>query len=492
MTERRPNIVWIMSEQTNANCLGCYGSPDCQTPNIDALAENGVRFDRAYSTSPICMPSRLTYLSGQCVRTHGFYGNTNHDGPEPSLALTRLLKEQAGYSSAAVGKMHIGLWDEQVFDRVAIAAGSRLNNDYQDYLKEQGLADKQTGWRKDDNVNFMLSRDGVPYEHSQPAWNARACAQMFDELKEPFFLWSSFSKPHPPFNLPADPPVTYDPAALSLPPGDIEAFKMKPFSTRLGVENIWDIETAGEEKFREGLAAYYTLISMMDDGIGRIVRSLEERNLLENTIIVYCADHGDFGGEHGQIGKNAVGGYEQLYRVPLIWYWAGHTGKEVIRALVDNTDFFPTVCDLLGLETPDSVQGESYARPVVLSGGTGGTPPFEGKESVLLEHCGMLKTVRTMTHKLSYRFDGRSEKGEMYDLTRDPLETVNLFDDPAHAHVRERLLRLIVNHLISAEQPRLWGPMIARPGWRWFERNFPAELPETPGRNRVRPRPPLE
>ena len=484
--KKKPNILWIMSDQVNADCLGCYGSKDCKTPNIDKLAEHGVRFDRAYTTSAICMPSRLTYLSGQYAKTHGFTYNTNTDNPDPRLAITNYLRDKAGYSSGAVGKMHIGGWDAQIFDNTAFSFGSTQPNKYRQYLKDQGLFEKETAWTKDDYVHFMLSQSGVPYEHSQPVWTAKKTNEMIDGFKEPFFLWTSFSKPHAPYNLPPDPPVKYDPASLTLPPIDIGAYHSKPFSARLGVENIWDIESAGEEKFREGLAAYYTLISMTDDAIGRIYRHLEEKKLLEDTVIIYCSDHGDFAGEHGQIAKNTVGGgHEPIFRVPLICYWKGHTGKEVVRSLVDNTDFFPTVCDLVGVDTPAWVQGESYARPVVMSGSTGCAPPFEGKDSILMEYYGVHKTVRTQNHKLSYCFDG-AERGEMYDLVKDPNEFNNLFDSPEHRHVRERLLRTLVNNLIKTEQPKCWAPCTKRPDWRWYKQ-FPESMPEKPQTGRVRP-----
>jgi arylsulfatase A-like enzyme len=225
---------------------------------------------------------------------------------------------------------------------------------------------------------------------------------------------------------------------------------------------------------------------MMDAGVGRLMDYLRDRGLLENTIVVYCADHGDFGGEKGQIGKNALGGYEPVYRVPLMWSWEGQFGKDVVREMVENVDFFPTVCDLAGVDVPAKVQGESYAHPLRWSAAASDHRPFEGKESVFLQDNAVLKTVRTRTHKLSYRFDGQSEKGELYDLTTDPYERVNLFDDPAYAHVQEKLLRKIINHMIRTEQPRSYAESRkAAPPWRWFQKNFKIEGEVKPDMNRV-------
>jgi len=487
MSDRRPNILWIMSEQTNLNCLGCYGSPDVKTPHIDALARGGVRFDHAYATNPICMPSRLSYLSGMYPHTHGFQTNGPGDmGPDPRFALTRLLREQAGYSSGMAGKTHIGTWEAECFDTRMVSTGSPAGNDFADYLRGKGYSYPEGKRTAEDHVNYDTLVTDVPYEHSQPTWTANSSMRVMDGLQEPFFMWTSFDKPHGPFHLPKDPPVEYDPATLGLPPGDIRRFKLKPFSQRLGIEAMWSIDITGEEAFRRGLAAYYTLISMVDDNIGNLVEYLRRRGILENTIIVYCADHGDFGGEHGQIGKNAIGGYEQLYHIPLVWSWAGQFGREVVNGMVENVDFFPTVCELLGLDVPAWVQGDSYAHALRMSAACRGYLPFPGKESVFFQAASITKTVRTRTHKLTYRFDGR-EEGELYDLIHDPMETENLFESPRHVHVREKLLRMLLDHLYRTEQPRVWSECEHRaaPPWRWFQKTFSGQLEVPPDRNRL-------
>jgi len=479
MPDKRPNILWIMSEQTNANCIGCYGSPDVKTPNIDALAGGGVRFERAYATNPTCMPSRFSYLSGMYPHSHGIGANHSEACPDPALALTRALAEQAGYSTGFAGKTHIGRWEDQVFDVGFPSTGSPNRNGYREYLEENDLTKLVKPVTAEEHIHYDMHQTELPYEHSQPVWTANTAMRVMDELKDPFFMWVSFDKPHGPFTLPKDPPVTYDPRDLSLPPGSSRSFHLKPFSQRLGIENMWDIETTGEGPFLRALAAYYTLISMVDDNIGRLMKHLDERGILENTIVIYCADHGDFGGEHGQIGKNALGGYEQIYRVPMVWSWKGQFGREVVRGLVENVDFFPTVCDLVGVEPPASVQGESYAHALRMSAGNCGYKQFQGKEAVFFEASSLTRTVRTTTHKLTYRYDG-AEQGEMYDLTRDPMETVNLFDLPECAPLRERLLRKLLNQMIRTEQPRTFSECDQpAPPWRWFQKNF-AEASETP------------
>jgi len=464
MAKHYPNILFIMSDQHNARCVGYEGHPDVKTPNLDRMARNGVQFRRAYSASPECMPSRISFFTGLYPHTHGIYTNTNEEIPD-FISLADYLRSERGYRTGAVGKWHLGDWKGCGFEHVVPGAGSPWENRYARYLRDNGVEKQNV-----DVVDCQAGQVDMHYEDTRASWTGRETIEMIEKLKDgPFFIYSSYGPPHNPYEVPADNPFPYDPGKITLPPYDIRRFRNRPFSWRRGVENIWHVEAAGEEKIREALANYYSLISMVDDNIGKAVAFLDELGLLEDTIIIYAADHGDFAGEHGQMAKNAPGGYEALFRIPLLFYWKGHFGKEVCYNMVQNVDLFPTVCELLELDVPMRVQGESFAPILKDSKYTCGFP-FRRKEKVFFD-TPLYKTVRTPTRKLTFCFDGQI-RGEMYNVDEDPWETEDVFEDPRYREERARLTEELLSWLISTEQPEVWSEAeLPMPPFPYFQKN---------------------
>jgi arylsulfatase A-like enzyme len=299
-------------------------------------------------------------------------------------------------------------------------------------------------------------------------WTGREAIRALEAVgDQPFFLCVSFHGPHAPTEVAPDSPFRYDPDAVQLPASDAVEFETKPLYRRAGVENVWNVYATGERQLREALACYYSVISAIDDNVGKILAYLEREGKLDDTLVVFTADHGDYAGEHGQYGKTGRGVYEPLYRVPLIFNWRGHTGPHRFSDLVETIDFAPTLCELVGLPIPPQVQGESLLTALQQSHIQTGTG-WVGKDEVFTE-MPFLKAIRTRQWRLSYCFDG-SETGERYDLINDPGESRNLFPDPAHAAVREQLIHRLLNWVIRTEQPVAFesglGPV---PPWRWYE-----------------------
>jgi arylsulfatase A-like enzyme len=228
-----------------------------------------------------------------------------------------------------------------------------------------------------------------------------------------------------------------------------------------GVELLWCSSRNGEENLRKGLAAYYSLISLIDREIGRILDTLDDTGQRENTIVVFCADHGDYAGEYSRMAKGW--NYDAIHRVPFIWNWKNHIPCEAAYSgLVETVDFFPTICRLAGIPVPKTVQGLDLS------------PIFAGKrqdvrDAAFYEFVGV-KTVRTKEYKLSYGYDGDKEIGELFDLKSDPYEYKNLFYDDNKRVVREKLLRRILDWHISTQQPVNFNPQNENlPHSRWFE-----------------------
>jgi len=467
MKQPLPNILLISDDEHNAECLGCAERREVKTPNLDDMARHGVQFHRAYSSGPESATSRLSFLTGTYPHTHGVYNySSDQFYVKTSLrTLAQHLRDEAGYRCVALGNLYYGRWDDDGFERTI------KSDEYVAFLKEQGL-DPDRGKREQTWATYMSYDSEIPYELSDPIWLANQAIQVIEELAgqgQPFFLWVDHQRPHPPIRVPYDCPFKYDPHSLKLPPTTFGDYIKKPGAPRGGIENIWNIVETGEELLREALARYYACISMVDDATGRVIRRLKELGLLERTIVIFTADHGDFAGEYGQIGKCALGCFEPLHRVPLIWYWPGHFGHQSTYSLVENIDIFPTLCELIDLPIPPQVQGESYGSYLKHSILTDGAA-FEGKRRIFFD-TSMWKAVRTHSYKFVYHYDGE-ETMELYNLLDDPLEKVNLADRAEWRDVREGFLRTLLQWLISTEQPTGWSAVYKKnPPSRWYREN---------------------
>ncbi|MHB9139919.1 MAG: sulfatase family protein [Victivallaceae bacterium] len=459
---KAPNILMIMTDQHHAGCFGYKNHPDVKTPNIDTLAAAGVTFNNCFCQNGVCVPSRVTYMTGQYCHTHGVYGNDLDTIPEHLISLPQLLQSY-GYETAMIGKKHMPNWKNHGFqyERLCYHADAPVRNlHYYNYLKKHNLHALYDDLG--DIEKFCLT-DGpkVPLEHSLEVWTANEAIEYLRNKPsgKPFFMQMSFERPHPPLTVPDGCPFIYDPHKITLPENSEELPLNSTFYFNRNVELKWCKSMHGEETLREALCAYYSLISLIDYEIGRVLSQLEKSGIRENTLIVLCADHGDFAGEYGKMAKGW--NYDAIHRVPYIWNWPGKISGRSIEALVETVDFFPTICALLEIPVPKTVQGSDLSA--VMSGKAG-----KIKDEIFYEFIGV-KTIRTENYKLSYGYDGEKEIGELFDLKNDPHEYDNLFDKKEHSGTREKLLRKIVNWLISTEQPGNFSPLYEKlPGTRWF------------------------
>ncbi|MCD6220528.1 sulfatase-like hydrolase/transferase, partial [Candidatus Calescamantes bacterium] len=199
--KKKPNILFIMDDEHNARCLSCEGHPDVKTPNLDKLAEGGVRFTRAFAQGAICVPSRVSFFTGQYLSTHGIFGNGGWLPPEV-LSLAYYLKEKAGYQTGAVGKLHLPRWKTDGLDYKKLCDDADVDmnekTDYQCYLEEHGFGKY---YRKYENYEFFMAYiSQIPEEHSLERWTADQAIEFIEKRnpEKPFFLWMSFERPHAP------------------------------------------------------------------------------------------------------------------------------------------------------------------------------------------------------------------------------------------------------------------------------------------------------
>ncbi len=473
MPAERPNILFLISDQHNAKCLGVAGHPDVKTPHLDRLAAEGVRFTHAITQNPICTPSRVCYLSGQYPHNHGYYGLR---GPCPP-ALPHLFDQfhAAGYRTGAIGKIHCpDDWVERACDTFleAYGPGNGRGSDYAQYLDGLGLLEDRDDtvlqeWREmgggGQGLDARCSR--LPYEHCVEGWcAAEAIKFLATNADRPFFLHVSLPRPHETY-LPSEPFWSmYEESALTLPPNADYDMSGKPphFQARRKAQEapaarMWIFEPRTYEAGRRRvLRGYLGCVSQMDHAVGQILEKLRELGLEENTIVIYTADHGDFAGEHGIIEKAPGIGADAITRIPQIWRWprrfaAGH----VCDQFVETVDLAPTLLSLAELEPADTHDGHDLTALL-----TGGSEPV--REVAVTENP-WTHTLYSARYKLVHyqpeMFAGQ-DVGELYDLQNDPWEMENLYCQPEYQLTVQRLRTALLNWLITTARPATVHPPV--------------------------------
>jgi arylsulfatase A-like enzyme len=447
----RPNILWLMSDQHNANCTGYAGNPNVKTPALDSIAGEGVEFTQAFCNNPICSPSRISFMTGLTCNHHRMLGNRHSMYPNPNPDTLACLFRRYGYQTGLVGKSHmIRRWDSDGFEFIRYTdLADATDNDprtchYFDYLVENGLADQyEEGAPKEGQITLDGSHPAsLPYEHSIEHFTGEQSLAFLKgrDTSRPFFLKMSFQRPHDPITPAPEDFNLVNPDDVVLPDSIADLFEHrfagKPQFMRDYMANPGDYPMAepDRKKLQRALASYYALIMKMDEEIGRVLTHLKDTGQYDNTIIFYTADHGDFAGEHGLFLKN-LGIYESIHRIPFLLKWPG--GPQSVRCgeLVESVDWYSTLCDLCDVPEPEGRDGRSLVR---VAAGEG-----EGKARVFCEYHAS-SAIRTKQYRLVYYTDHQT--GELYDREEDPGELVNLWDSPEHADVRMTLQQQLLDY----------------------------------------------
>ncbi|NOY80271.1 MAG: sulfatase-like hydrolase/transferase [Kiritimatiellaeota bacterium] len=475
-----PNVLFVIADQHNAKVLGHRGHPDVQTPNLDRMAAEGVRFENAVTQNPICTPSRVSFLSGQYCHNHGYYGLS---GPNPR-GLPNLLGyfRRVGYRTSAVGKIHCPeYWVEDDSDNFHETCGCSIGGRspaYTAFLRERGKAELEDhGALTEFGPRGRQSMEGRPsplsFEESQEGWITAETIRFIDETVAqgaPFFAHVSFPRPHQ-CTSPSEPFWSmYNEASLHLPPNaDYEMthkaphFKRAADHWRRGEWTLFEPRTFEAGRLRK-LHGYFGAVSQVDHAVGLLLEHLRKRGLARNTIVVYTADHGDYAAEHGIMEKAPGICADAITRIPFLWHWpgrfaAGHVATELVEAI----DLSSTLCALAGLPLLETSDGRDISH--LLRGETGdvrsiAVTEFAWSKSVRKGRWRLVRYPREM-----FRDDYPEGFGELYDLEKDPWEMHNLYFDPAH---RERVLDLereLTDWLITTTRPTtvLPAPVCAGP-----------------------------
>jgi len=418
---RTPNILLLMVDQMRYDAMGCAGNPHIRTPALDRLARTGVRFSRCYSPIPVCIPARHGLLTGRFAAAHGRY-SLNVPIPEPNLPTLPQLLGLAGYTTRAIGKMHFrpvrrhfGFHRMELMEEIP---DYREDDEYLQYLKANGYG--HIRWAHGvRSVLYLLPQVSVlPEEHHGSTWVAdRTIDFLVRHRNRPFFCFSSWIAPHPPWNAPEPYASMYDPDSLSEPVGLGRDPETLPPRMRKA-----DGHTRGmtPEMRRRVKALYYGQISLIDKGVGRILRALDELGLAENTLVIFTADHGEMLGDHGSWGKHLP--YEASARIPMLVRLPGRTEPgRVCDDLVSLLDILPTALDVA--EMP-AAAGELPGRSLLGREGGGLKEP---RKRLVIEY-GREESRWLALHDGRWRYARYLRDGweELYDLESDPGEERNL------------------------------------------------------------------
>ena len=406
-----PNLVLVMTDDQGPWALGCYGNSEIVTPNIDRLAAGGTLLSNSYSTIPVCSPSRATFLTGLIPSQHGIHDwiSKENQGERARSLVERFVTlpdvlAQHGYTNGLVGKWHLG--DNSTPFRnhdewYCIPTGGSRYNDAR--VSDNGTVIETKGYLTDRITD-------------------RAVQFIRKNRDRPFFANIQYNAPHGPWS--------------GHPQRFLDLYKDCGFDS-LPKEplNPWASVLHEHIGKRETLAQYFAAISAVDDAVGRIVKTLEELGLRENTIVMFMSDQGFQCGHNGLFGKgncsNPRNMFEESVRIPHVVNWPGRVPSgQMIDALIGGYDFMPTILELAGAPMPDGrYAGRSYA-PMLLG-------ERQDWEDAVYGEYGRARMIRTTEWKLVHRADGGPH--ELYHLRTDPGEDLNLAGEPS---AREELRRL--------------------------------------------------
>ncbi len=440
-SDDRPNLIFIMTDDHGTGALSCYGSKINQTPNLDRIAQQGMRFDHCFVTTSLCAPSRASMLTGTYPHINGQVdiGGNFFDGTQPTFPN---LMQKNGYQTAVIGKWHlhslpVGFDHYSVLDGQGTYFDPKFIHQTPDGPVWQNTKGYSTDIITDKSLKWLEQRDKTkPFvllcHYKSPHYNWKPherYADMFvEDLPEPDTFNNQYDGPEA---------VRFKAQVENAH----EFFKIKEW-----VEDMPQGLSEEEQKkwnYQRFMKDYLRCIAAVDDNVGRLLDYLDKNGLTENTIVVYTSDNGMLQGEHGQIDKQLM--QEESIHIPFLIQYpkeiaAGSTTKDFLL----NIDFAPTFLDFAGIQIPQEMQGVS-AREVLK-----GKTPKDWQISFYYQYYAHYKRtaslwgVRTVDWKLiNYYRDGEAPAQQLFDLKNDPDEVQNLINDKKYASIKTELEEMV-------------------------------------------------
>ncbi len=470
----RPNILFLFSDDHGYQAISAYGANLNQTPNLDRIAHEGMRFDRCLTTNSLCGPSRATVLTGKYSNLNGFYSNEFNAAFDGTQVTMPKLMQQAGYQTAMIGKWHLGsnptgfdYWEilvgqGQYYNPPLITNGKReVHHGYvADIITNDSLNWLKNG--RDKSKPFLLMcQNKSPHRNWQPALQN---LMLYDDVKfpEPPTLFDDYSgrgKAEHVQQMEIGKVLNDNDLKLS-EPHDMDTQQRaqwdayyKPRNDAFHAQNLKGKDLV-RWKYQRYMHDYMATVASIDQNVGKILDYLKETGLDKNTIVIYSSDQGFFLGEHGWFDKRWI--FEQSMRTPLMIRWPGVIKPESVnKDIVSNLDFAETFLDAAGVPIPAEMQGRSFV-PIL----KGQTPPDWRKAFYYhyYEHPAEHNVARqygivTDRYKLVHFYEPAFNYWELFDLQTDPLELKSIFNDPAYASTQHDLETQLAALRIQLKEP---------------------------------------
>ncbi len=465
---KKPNIVYIFSDQHRGDTMGCAGNPAAITPNMDRLAAEGVNFEQCCTNSPLCMPARASMMSGQYVSEHGVWRNSLGTDPKGPSHVRNI--RDAGYRTALVGKTHLyqaergkihtkhyipvmedwGFTDPHEINGLVVSIFG--DSHYTDFLEKRGLLDDHRRFMVDYCIPWLGGKNKpwedppnpLPIDAMMDSYIGNTAADWIRNYdgEDPFYMQVLFMGPHDPFDAPDQFRDLYQsvdiPDAIMESPGEpIPDYTKRVQAIRAPLDGMT------KEEMKRMRQLYYAKVSQIDHCIGSVIKALEEKGMMGDTWIVYNSDHGDNLADHFLTQKVVF--YESALKIPLIIRPPGGISGWKSTALCDHLD---VAASLIGMADGKSLEksGGRSLVPQILAG-EDSPRANEGKEVIFSEVVGY-SMVFDGRYKLTVEAESQKPV-EMFDLQEDPKELTNCVNHPKYEEVRQQLLE---NHLSKLHQ----------------------------------------
>jgi choline-sulfatase len=443
---QRPNVLFLICDDLNCD-LGCYGHRTVKSPNIDRLAERGVRFENAYCQYPLCGPSRASFMAGLYPDQTLIHRNAVYLREHvPNVRTMSQMFRGAGYFATRIGKIyHYGVPGN-------IGSGGHDDPYSWDYTINPRGRDKD-----DERLIFSLvpgsfggtlswlAAEGDDLEQTDgiAATQAVELLKQYAESKRPFFLAVGLYRPHTPYVAPKKYFDMYPPESIvvpEVPPGYLDTL---PEPARRSLLQKKDQVNLADDLARQAIQAYYASITFADSQLGRILDALEKTGLQENTIVLFTSDHGYHMGEHGYYQKTTL--FENAARVPLVIAGpgVGAIGKTT-TAPAEMVDFYPTLAELCGLDPPDYISGVSLAPAL-------NDPSAAPRDAALTQYASGY-SIRTPRYRYTEWGQRGRDGAELYDHHTDPAEMKNLAGRAQYAETIKELSSLLARRIADARR----------------------------------------
>ncbi|MBT3377712.1 MAG: sulfatase-like hydrolase/transferase [Lentisphaerae bacterium] len=449
---RRPNILWLMTDEQRTDTMGAYGSPWGQTPNLDRLADEGVRFNAAYTPSPVCISARACLLTGLAASTTGVLSN-HHILPDQAPPFLTREFTRAGYQMASFGKHHYAS-QRKAFDlEGGIHVGPKVgccNYNVEIDPEEYGVVQYETGavWEW-----LFAGRYPGTVEDTPEYQNVQQCLEWLRrrDPNRPFFLRASFLAPHTPVVTPSPYDTMVDPATIGIPMDRPGAIPGVPDVVAEHLQKHAGSHVLTDEQIRRTRQCYYGYMRCTDHCFGVLTEAMRQMGELENTIIAFVSDHGTHLGDHGFYQKQSF--YDASARVPFFFSGQGIAPSATLQTPVNTGSLLPTLMELADLDVPEDTQFASAASAVSTGQEPMAVPVFSEID------YGVWKGYRIGDRYVMIR-DGKWKMGLfrdptaparlpdddgllLHDMEADPGERTNLANAPEFSSIRQDLLAKI-------------------------------------------------